>query len=133
MKIKLLLSLSILSGMLGCTPEPSYSLRFCDVEQVDTCEPDENIFELGKKIYVKLSSEQRFETGKVTGTVFKLMNGKKVKMGSKEFDISPDERYIKQDIPFDEFGMQALGNFEVEFTDENGQPIAVEQLEIIQP
>lgn len=135
MKVKLLLLIAAFSLNFGCTSEPTYTVSFCDQEEMSACPAEARQFTLGKRVYVKLDAEDDFGSiRKLTGTVFKLREGaEKYKMGSKDFEISPEQEFILQDIPFDEFGMQALGTFEIEFADENGQLIAVERLEIVQP
>ena len=133
MKTKLLLWIITYSLAFGCKTEPEYIINFCDNEEMETCKPDRRQFELGSRIYVKLVAPQGFEANKITGTVYKIQNQKKLKMGSRDFDLSSGANFILQDIPFDEFGMQALGTFEVSFTDAQGSTIATDQLDIDQP
>jgi len=133
MKIKSLLWTGSLAIFLACSAEPKYTLQFCDDQQMHTCEPDQAQFLLGKKVYVSLKADPAFQTDKITGTVYKLVDQEKFSMGSKDFDVSKTDKVILQDIPFNEFGMQALGTFVVLFTDAQDQIIASRQLEIIQP
>ncbi|MFP4505869.1 MAG: hypothetical protein ACLFOZ_14225 [Cyclobacteriaceae bacterium] len=102
---------------------------------MEACPPEAQQFTLGKRVYVKLEAENGFGSiRKLTGTIFKLREeAEKHKMGSKDFELTPDQDFIIQDIPFNEFGMQALGTFEIVFTDENERIVATEEVTIVQP
>ena len=125
--------LMVTSLLTACDSEPAYQVTFCDTLVDDQCLQDTNQFEMGRKVYVQLSAEDGFGADEIVGSIYKLTEGKRLEMGAKRFDVTPEDSYIIQDIPFDEFGMQALGNFEIVFTNQSNESIAVGKLEIVQP
>jgi len=121
------------SILLACEPEPVYTIRFCESLESGRCAQDTNTFYLGKRVFVHLSTNQEFDSPTITGSVYKIAEDGKKAMGKKDFEIEAGTSQIIQDIPFHEFGMGALGNFEVSFVDQEGEIIVNRRLKIVQP
>ncbi len=127
---KLFVLAIMICGFIGCTTEPEVKIEFCDTPDFQgSCEDGQDEFLLGK-IYVILEASTSFKTKKITGTVYSLLNGQKIFLGSKDFIPEPDGQHIAHSIPFDEFGERGIGEFMVEFVDENNALLAEKAIQI---
>jgi len=120
----------IICGFIGCSSEPKVKIEFCDTPDFQgSCQDGKNEFTLGK-IYVSLESSTPFKTKKVTGTVYALREGQEIFLGSKDFLLDTGEQLVSHSIPFDEFGERGIGEFMVEFVDENNALLAEKTIHI---
>ncbi|MEQ9438208.1 MAG: PilZ domain-containing protein [Cyclobacteriaceae bacterium] len=128
------LSLLTLISLLGsCTSEPVLTIEFCEeLTADDQCPSDRDQFKLGERVFVRLSSDKPFETKTITGKIVRLENEKRYELGDKNFELEPGSTYVTQNIPFHEFGFNALGTFSIEFSDESGQLLAKREVKVTQ-
>lgn len=130
MKLILLL-LGLMSLLFSCSPEPDITIQFCEsLDQNDQCSVDRNQFKLGEKVFVRCESEAPFVARKIIGKIYRLEKDRQIPLSSKEFNLTPGNTYITQNIPFHEFGYEALGNFLVEFVDDKNQLLAKREITI---
>ena len=132
MNRKLLLYWGILSLMMGCSTSPEYSIKFCDMlDQQEQCEGDKNQFTIGQEIYVRFEFGDAFEGKEINGKICRITESDTIVLGDKKFELKPEDHYIIQDLPFHEFGMEALGNFIIRFEDGQEHLIAEKKLSIV--
>ena len=121
----------VISILLACSPQPEVVIRFCEsLDQNEQCRTDRDHFTLGERVYVNLESESPFTTDKIHGTIYRQTEETKIPLSDKYFEIEPGQTSITQNIPFHEFGHEAIGTFSIEFTDENEQLIAKREVTI---
>jgi hypothetical protein len=121
----------IVSMEVGCSPQPEATIRFCEsLSQNEQCQTDRNHFILGEQVYVNLEFGSSLEAEQVKGTIYRLDQDMKIPLSSKTFEIKPKDHFVSQNIPFHEFGYEAIGTFSIEFTGENDQLIAKREVTI---
>ena len=127
-----LLVLFLANWILGCSSEQSFTVEFCDTLTADErCSTDRDQFNIGDSVFVQLSANLPFDAREITGRIMRLTDeDSKIELGVRKFNIEPGMSHLTQNLPFHSFGLQALGTFSIEFSDENNQLLTKRTLTI---
>jgi len=121
----------IASLFWSCKSEPEYRISFCsDFEQQEQCDLEKEQFQLGQRVDVKFEFGSAFKKEQIIGKICRITERDTIVLGEKIFKIEGEEQFIIQNIPFQEFGMEALGTFMIRFEDGEEKLLAKRDLSI---
>jgi hypothetical protein len=91
------------------------------------CENDRNIFLVGDRVYAMVESEKPFEEKVIISTLYIVGRIKRAEISRQEWTINAGDNYV---YDYTDFSERSEGTYEFEFTNESGDILASERIEV---
>ena len=114
--------------LYACTNDHAYDISFCTKLTEDiSCANDRNNFRAGDRVYAMVESEKPFTEKVIISTLYIVGRIKRGEISTQKWTINPGDNYAYDYVDFVE---QSQGTYEFEFTNESGDVLASEKIEI---
>ncbi|MEX2372048.1 MAG: hypothetical protein WD578_13680 [Bacteroidales bacterium] len=125
---KIFLFMAVITMVVaGCGEDKLAELKFCsDIRPDEPCIGEDTIFMQGTNVWAQLYLKPGFTDSIVTGILYGYEDGKRVLIESIKHEIGEGQQVIMEAMFFN-----SKGNFEVEFSDSNGNLLDKRGFEIL--